>query len=152
MSELLGKDHLTVRYDPIFIDEYKNTRKNQHLFNYRQIHPEEYEKLARSIALSASSHHIEVFTCNEGNILEPYGIPGGACFSQKKAFSMISKILKKWNARDCGCVEIADIGTYNSCMHMRRYCYANYDEKQILENFKNHDPDSDMKAPQSRLG
>ena len=37
------------------------------------------------------------------------------------------------------CVEMVDIGAYNSCKHFCKYCYANYDEKQVLNNLKESD-------------
>lgn len=29
-------------------------------------------------------------------------------------------------------------GVYNSCKHYCRYCYANYDENKVDDNYKNH--------------
>lgn len=127
-----------------FLDEYKNVKKNAADIRYRDISEEEYEQLAKGFLASAGRHHMHVFTCHEGNLLEKYGIPAGACFSQRKAYEMTGKALPKWKARGCGCVEMADIGVYNTCLHMCRYCYANYDEKQVLKNYKNHDPDSSL--------
>ena len=38
----------------------------------------------------------------------------------------------------CNCVEMVDIGVYNSCMHYCKYCYANFDENKVRNNYKNH--------------
>ena len=35
-------------------------------------------------------------------------------------------------------------GAYNTCGHLCRYCYANYDEKTVRENQKKHNPDSPL--------
>ena len=35
-------------------------------------------------------------------------------------------------------MEMVDIGVYNSCKHYCRYCYANYDENKVDDNYKNH--------------
>ncbi len=32
------------------------------------------------------------------------------------------------------------IGDYNSCKHFCKYCYANFDEMRVYNNFDNHDP------------
>ena len=34
---------------------------------------------------------------------------------------------------------MVDIGEYNTCMHMCKYCYANFDESKVRENMKLHD-------------
>ena len=33
---------------------------------------------------------------------------------------------------------------YNTCRHMCRYCYANYDEKTVMNNYAAHDPNSPL--------
>ena len=51
------------------------------------------------------------------------------------------KKYKLWSARKCGCVEMVDIG---ACSHLCKYCYANYQEKEVLKNQKKHDPNSSL--------
>lgn len=39
---------------------------------------------------------------------------------------------------------MVDIGVYNSFKHFCKYCYANYDEKSVNNNFKNHNKFSSL--------
>ena len=68
------------------------------------------------------------------------------CLSSQVAYRLTDKTnFKKWNARHnkyCNCVEMVDIGAYNSCGHFCKYCYANFDEDKIKENRAKHDVNS----------
>jgi len=39
---------------------------------------------------------------------------------------------------------MVDIGVYNSCLHFCKYCYANYDENKVKENYMKHNPKSSL--------
>lgn len=46
-------------------------------------------------------------------------------------------IIVFWNK--CNCVEMVDIGIYNSCPYFCKYYYANFNEEKVKDNFKLHD-------------
>ena len=179
VSEILGKEKVYVRYDPIFlsekynleyhtkafervctlldgyidyiivsfIDDYKNVRKNLPVLKYREFTENDYKTIGENFSKSARKHNIMVQTCFEERNLVEYGFIKGECLSHELAFSLTGKTYKNWKARregKCNCVEMVDIGDYNSCKHFCKYCYANYDEKRVEKNHKQHDPTSSL--------
>ena len=176
LSQILGKENIEVRYDPIiltdrysvnyhlrafertcqllegaisaisisFLDEYKNVKIHQKELGYHLPDASELKAIGEGFSAIAKKYGIHLFTCHEKGILEPYGIPEEACFSVQRALNMTGKVFKKWKARDCGCVEMADVGVYNTCLHHCKYCYANFDESQIAQNMAQHDPHSSL--------
>jgi hypothetical protein len=50
---------------------------------------------------------------------------------------------KRKNIRqDCNCLMGNDIGAYNTCGHLCKYCYANANAGLVKENMKRHIPTS----------
>ena len=51
---------------------------------------------------------------------------------------------QKMNQRNgtCACLLGVDIGAYDTCGHLCRYCYANVNSALVRENMKRHDPKS----------
>ena len=179
LSNIIGKDNLVIRYDPIFvsdkytleyhikafdklcglldgyvekilisfIDDYKNVRNNYKILNYKELNDDDYKKIGISFSNSAKTHNIVVHTCAEDRNLVEYGFIKDECMSKELALKLTGKEYKKWKARKnvpCSCVEMVDIGVYNSCKHFCKYCYANFDEKQVLDNYNNHNPNSSL--------
>lgn len=179
LSQIIGKENLTIRYDPIFlsdkyslnyhirafdrlcflldgyvdkivvsfIDNYKNVRKNEKILNFREFCEDDYKIIGESFSKSAFRHGMVVYTCFEERSLVEYGFVKGECLSHELAFKLTGKIYKKWKARKgdkCNCVQMVDIGCYNSCPHFCKYCYANYDEKMVKNNYKKHNFNSSL--------
>ena len=180
LSNIIGKENLVIRYDPIFISEeysldyhvkafdklcelldgyvckilihfindYKNVRNNYSTLRYRKLTEKDYEVIGRMFSASAKKHNIVVHTCNEERDLTEFGFIKDDCISKELAFKLTGKIYKKkWKARKdliCQCVEMVDIGVYNTCKHFCKYCYANYDEKKVSNNYNKHNPRSSL--------
>lgn len=130
-----------------FIDDYKNVRKNEKALNYRKFTDNDYREIGISFSRSASKYNMSVQTCFEDNTLVEYGFIKGECLSHELAYKLTGKAYKKWTARKgnkCNCVNLVDIGYYNSCKHLCKYCYANYNEIEVNSNFSNHNPNSSL--------
>lgn len=176
ISQAIGKENVSVRYDPIFLsekynvtyhikafkklcmllngyvetiivsflDEYKNVLKNKNVLHYRKFTEEDYKIIGKNFSKIAKLNNMKVQTCFEERNLTEYGFTKGECLSHELAYRLTGKKYKSWKARKCNCVEMVDIGVYNSCKHFCKYCYANYDEKIVNNNFKNHDVNSSL--------
>lgn len=130
-----------------FMDEYKNVRSNKNILKYRAFTREDYKKIGEAFSKSAHDNGMSVQTCFEDEDLTEYGFVKGECLSHELAYILTGKKFKSSNVRKekkCVCVQMVDIGDYNSCMHMCKYCYANYDEKAVSSNFERHDDNSSL--------
>lgn len=130
-----------------FIDDYKNVRKNQNILQMKDFTESDYQEIGTSFSNSAKSHGMSVQTCFEERNLSEYGFDIGECISHELAFKLTGKTYKNWTARKekkCNCVQMVDIGVYNSCRHFCKYCYANFDEEKVLDNMKRHNPKSSL--------
>lgn len=130
-----------------FMDEYKNVRINKDILKYRTFTREDYKKIGEAFSKSAMDNGMSVQTCFEDEDLTEYGFVKGECLSHELAYILTGKKFKSSNVRKekkCECVQMVDIGDYNSCMHMCKYCYANYDEKAVRSNFERHDDNSSL--------
>lgn len=131
-----------------FVDDYKNVRKNIGCLKLKEFTDVDYKEIGINFSESAGKYGMTVQTCFEENNLVEYGFIKRDCLSATLAYKMTGKTnFKKWNARKgkkCNCVEMVDIGYYNCCNHLCKYCYANYDESKIISNVRLHDVNSSL--------
>ena len=128
-----------------FIDDYKNVRNNKDYLKYKELSKEDYKKIGLNFSKSAKDNGMTVQTCCEDNNLIEYGFIKDECMSFNLAYKKTGKTdLKKWKERTCNCVSMVDIGEYNSCRHYCKYCYANYDENKVKDNYSMHNPNSSL--------
>ena len=130
-----------------FLDDYKNVRQNKSILNYRSFTENDYKEIGINFSNSAKKYDMTVQTCFEDKNLVEYGFIKGECLSHELAFKLTGKTYSSWKARKgnkCNCVQMVDIGVYNSCNHLCKYCYANFDEKKVKSIIKNHDPNSSL--------
>ena len=128
-----------------FIDDYKNVRDNKDCLNYKKLSDSDYREIGINFSRSASDNGMTVQTCCEENNLVSYGFIKEDCMSFNLAYKLTHKTdFKKWKERNCNCVSMVDIGVYNSCRHFCKYCYANFDEAIVNENYSLHNSNSSL--------
>ncbi len=130
-----------------FLDEYKNVKENRNILKYKTLTDNDYKLIGEYFSKIALNNGMTVQTCFEDRNLVEYGLIKGECLSHELAYKLTGKSYKSWTARKerkCNCVQMVDIGVYNSCKHFCKYCYANYNEKEVINNYKNHNHNSSL--------
>ena len=125
-----------------FVDVYKNVIKNNYILNVKQLDNHDYEEIANNLYQIANNHHMTIQTCYETIDLTKYGFLNEPCLSPDLANKLTGKKSPLWQARKCSCASMVDIGVYNTCLHLCKYCYANYQEEDTKNNNNNHNPHS----------
>ena len=127
-----------------FIDLYPKVRRN--FPEAREVRAEERIRLGKALIEIASTHGMIVKPCAEGDELAPYGADCGGCMrlgDYEKAIGKKLSAPKRKGARaGCACYLACDIGAYNTCKHLCKYCYANAEPARVLTQSRLHDPRS----------
>ena len=127
-----------------FIDLYEKVKRN--FPEVRSVSERDKVFLGSEMIKIAARHNMVVKPCAEGNFLEKYGADCRGCMTISDYERAIGKKLNapktKPSRNECACYLSCDIGAYDTCGHLCRYCYANNDTGQVAVNMKNHDPNS----------
>ncbi len=131
-----------------FIDLYRKTIRQ--LPHAREVTEQEQCEIATSLSKIAAQHHIKIESCAEKCDLSSYGVARGACVTRCIIEEAIGHPLLERGIgiqtlrSHCNCLPMRDIGAYNSCPHLCRYCYANDDPRLVRANIATHSPFSTM--------
>ena len=105
--------------------------------------------IAKEFKKIADKHNMKLRLCSKEKWLAEYGIDVNGCMMLEDYENAIGKrlILKSnMQARKnyCSCLIANDIGFYNSCPHLCRYCYANGDKNKVVKNYQMHNVNSPL--------
>ena len=127
-----------------FIDLYPKVRRN--FPEAREVRAEERIRLGKALIEIASTHGMIVKPCAEGDELAPYGADCAGCMRlgdyEKAIGKKLSAPKRKGTRAGCACYLACDIGAYNTCKHLCKYCYANAEPTRVLTQSRLHDPRS----------
>lgn len=127
-----------------FIDLYPKVKRN--FPEAREVTREQRLTLGKAFIEIAATHGMTIKACAEGDELAAYGADCSGCMRISDYEKAIGKRLdapKRKGARaECACYLSCDIGAYNTCKHLCRYCYANAESSKVLAQSRLHAPAS----------
>ena len=127
-----------------FIDIYEKVKQN--FPQARTVTRQERITIGKNFAEIGRRYGITIKACAEGTELAPYGVDCNGCMTQQTFETAIGSHLnvpkRRSQRSECACVLGTDIGAYDTCGHLCRYCYANYNKENVRRNMRIHNPDS----------
>ena len=140
-KELSGYTHTCVIS---FIDLYKKVVNN--FPQAKEVSKAERIKIGKTFAEIGKKYGITIKACAEGDELKSYGVDCDGCLTKSTYETALNTKLnmpkRKGQRGACACFLGNDIGAYDTCKHLCKYCYANTNPKAVLYNSKLHNPNS----------
>ena len=137
-----------------FLDLYEKVKRNAP--NINPPTKEEQIEMAKAFRKIGKENNMVIHACCEKTYLSQYGLQCNGCMSQEIVEKAINNTLhppKRKNLRQgCNCLMGNDIGAYNTCGHLCKYCYANANKQFVIENMKKHDDNSPFLIGRSEPG
>jgi hypothetical protein len=129
-----------------FLDIYKKVERN--FPNARAVSKENRIALGKEFIRIANQYKMVIRPCAEGNELAQFGADCSGCMTvstfEKALHSHLVVPKTKRNQRNgqCACLLGVDIGAYDTCGHLCKYCYANANAELVRRNMQKHNPNS----------
>ncbi len=129
-----------------FIDLYDKVRRNYP--EAQSVPPDSQLQLTEAMVHISRQYDMVIKPCGESTSLEAAGADCSGCMTLDTLEAAIGFHLNAPpnpnNRRECACYITGDIGQYNTCGHLCRYCYANADAEVVRKNMAAHDPESPL--------
>ena len=129
-----------------FIDLYEKVKRNYP--EVKTVPLRMQLELTGQLVKIAARHGMVIKPCAESPVLETVGADCSGCMTVKTFEKAIGQNLSlppnPNNRKECACYLTGDIGAYNTCLHLCRYCYANAEADLVRLNHAQHDPSSPL--------
>ena len=127
-----------------FIDLYAKVKRNYP--KVKTVSSKDQIQLTSAFVKIGKKYGMVIKPCGESKSLEALGADCSGCMTIRTFETAIGQNLdvpsNPGNRKECACYLTGDIGAYNTCGHLCRYCYANADRNIVLRNMKMHNPKS----------
>lgn len=129
-----------------FLDLYRKVQRN--FPEARAVPKPQRILLGREMARIAKAHGMAIKACGEGDELAPCGVDCTGCMTLATyEHALHAKLTPPPGTvhpsrKECACYLGGDIGAYDSCGHLCRYCYANSSPEAVRRSLRLHDPRS----------
>ena len=139
-----------------FIDIYKKVERN--FRGAKEVSPNDRITLGKEFIKIAGKFGMTIRPCAEGDELTLYGADCSGCMTvnifETALHAHLDVPKRKTNQRNgqCACLLGVDIGAYDTCGHLCKYCYANSNTGLVKENMKKHNPMSPFLIGESMPG
>lgn len=138
-----------------FLMRYAKTRSN--FPESREVTHAECMELGAYIVETARAYGMTVYPCGGGRAeLAQFGADVGGCMTPRIYEQALGRRLNfphyVRQRKECDCYLGADIGAYDSCPHLCRYCYANTHFTRVQRNRRRHDPASPFLIGHAEMG
>ncbi|MBQ9031500.1 MAG: DUF1848 domain-containing protein [Parasporobacterium sp.] len=129
-----------------FLDLYQKVRTNYP--EAKAVAWEDQVRLTKEFVTIAMHYGMVLKPCGENPSLAETGADCSGCMTVQTFEKAIGRNLSvpanPNNRKECACYLTGDIGQYDTCGHLCRYCYANTRPNVVRENMKHHDPASPL--------
>lgn len=126
-----------------FLDLYQKVIHNMKNIKMYRLTDRELLFFSQRLVEIGRTYGIRVSCCSDTIDFSVAGMTKAQCIDQKLLSRLLGEELsidKDKNQRpECGCAASIDIGSYHTCRHGCRYCYANVNDKLVHKNLRLYD-------------
>ncbi len=137
-----------------FVDLYEKVKQNAP--DIKPVSFSDQMILTKALVEIGKKYGMVVKPCGESQKLETVGADCSGCMTVRTFETAIGQNLacppNPYNRKECACYLTGDIGAYNTCGHLCRYCYANAEADAVRQAIKRHDPQSPLLIGQVGAG